>query len=60
MINRTKEINEYKKANYKRVSLELKKDFYNEIQEHIEETGESLNGFIKRAIKEQLKRDKKN
>ncbi len=49
--------NKYMKANYDRVNLTLPKGRKAELQAHAEEQGESLNGFIGRAIDEQVKRD---
>ena len=50
-------INKYKKKNYKRVSLEIKKDDFAEVEKHIAKTNETVSGFIKRAIAEQMSRD---
>lgn len=57
MINRTHSINEYKKTNYKRFLLELPKEKFEQIKSHAKERSESVSGFIKRAIDEQIKRD---
>ena len=51
---------EYAKANLKRIPLDVKLDKYEEIRSHAEKQGESLNGFIKRAIDETVDRDKSN
>lgn len=48
---------EYKKAHLKRVPLELRHDEYAEVSEHAHSRGESVNGFIKRAISETMKND---
>ena len=48
---------EYAKNNLKRVPLDLKIDKYNRIKAHAEQRGESVNGFIKRAIDETIERD---
>lgn len=58
MINRTDYINNYKRDKYKRIGLELPKEKYEELKSHCLERSESVNGFIKRAIEEQMKRDK--
>lgn len=50
---------EYAKTHLKRVPLDLRKDKYDEIKAHAESRGESLNGFIKRAIDEAIERDTK-
>ena len=51
---RTKADNEaqyrYNAAHLKRVPLDLKKDKYAEVQAAAAASGESVNGFIKRAI----------
>lgn len=43
---------------YKRVPLDLRKEDYAEMYEHIKQRGETVNGFIKRAISETMERDK--
>lgn len=45
-------------ANLDRLSLALPKGDKERIKAHAEERGESVNGFIKRAIDETMKRDK--
>lgn len=57
MINRTDYINNYKRDKYKRIGLELSKEKFEEVKKHSQERSESVNGFIKRAIEEQIKRD---
>lgn len=52
-----KAVNKYMKANYDRVNLTLPKGRKAELQLHAEERGESLNGFITRAINEAVQRD---
>lgn len=47
----------YAKENLKRIPLDVKLSVYSEIQAHAEAQGESLNGFIKRAIMETIERD---
>lgn len=47
----------YAKENLKRIPLDVKLSVYSEIQAHAEDRGESLNGFIKRAIDETMERD---
>lgn len=56
--SRAKQINEYKKTHYKRVSLELKLDEYKSLEAAAEETGESVNGYIKRAIADRISEGK--
>ncbi len=48
----------YAKENLKRIPLDIQKPLYEEIKIHAEEHNESVNGFIKRAISETMKRDK--
>ena len=49
---------EYKKAHYKRVSLDLRKDFY---EKHLQPAAKSkrmsMNSYIKEAIEEKLERE---
>lgn len=47
----------YAKENLKRIPLDVKISVYTQIQAHAELQGESLNGFIKRAIMETMERD---
>jgi len=47
----------YAKENLKRIPLDVKLSVYCDIQAHAEAHGESLNGFIKRAIMETMERD---
>ena len=57
MFNRNEYQKEYRKNNLKRVSLELPIKDYESIKDHTEQTKESVNGFIKRAINETIERD---
>lgn len=43
---------EYARKNIKRIPLDVQKDHYERIKAHAEEQGETVNGFIKRAIDE--------
>ena len=52
-----KATNKYIAKSYDRVNLTLPKGRKIELQAHAEKNGESLNGFINRAIDEQIKRD---
>lgn len=45
----------HKEKAYKRVPLDLKNEDYEELKEYCEKSGESINGFIKRIIKENMK-----
>ena len=50
--------NDFIKASYDRINLTLPKGKKAELQAHAAQRGESLNGFIGRAIDEQVRRDK--
>lgn len=47
----------YAKEKLKRVPLDLQKTKYESVKSHAESRGESVNGFIKRAIDETMERD---
>lgn len=47
----------YQKEHLKRVPLDLQPDFFAEVKAHAAAMGESVNGFVKRAIKETIARD---
>ena len=48
---------EYKREHLKRVPLDLRLDEYAKLKAYTEQTGETVNGFIKRAIKEAMKEE---
>lgn len=48
---------QYAKDNLKRIPLSVQKEYYETIQNHAVSRGESVNGFIKRAINETMERD---
>ena len=48
---------EYKKRMLHRVPLDLQKDYYEIVKEKASEAGETINGYIKRAIAERMERD---
>lgn len=48
----------YKRANYKRIPLDVPKDKYEQISAAAAKQQESVNGYIKRAIDERMERDK--
>lgn len=50
--------NKYIAKAYDRVNLTLPKGRKDEVKVHAEQRGESLNGFIQRAIEETIERDK--
>lgn len=45
----------HKEKAYKRVPLDLKIEDYEQLKAYCESSGESINGFIKRIIKENMK-----
>ena len=50
-------VNKYVKNNYDRVNLTVPKGKKEKIKAHAEAQGESVNGFINRAIDNQMERD---
>ena len=44
--------------NLKRLSLAVPVERYAEMKEHTQETGETINGFINRAIRETISRER--
>ena len=53
-------VNRYVAKNYDRINLTVKKGTKEVLQEHAKKHGESVNGFIVRAITETMKRDNDN
>lgn len=51
-------VNKYKRANYDRMEMLVPKGKKEIIKAHAESMGESVNGFINRAIDNQIERDK--
>ena len=51
-------VNKYVKANYDRINVTMPKGRKDEIKAHAESMGESVNGFIGRAIDETMERDR--
>ena len=51
---RKKYLQEYQKKNYKRIPLDVSPELYGDIKNHSQYNGESVNGFIKRIIKEYI------
>lgn len=47
---------EYQKTKLKRIPLDVPKEKYEEIKTAAESAGESVNGYIKRAIDERMER----
>lgn len=52
-------VNKYVKSNYDRINVTMPKGRREIIKSHAEAQGESVNGFINRAIEETMERDKK-
>ncbi|MBQ7887085.1 MAG: hypothetical protein IJ313_09360 [Clostridia bacterium] len=52
-----KAVNKYMSANYDRINLTMPKGKKEKIQAHVKHTGESVNGFINRAIDAALQAD---
>ena len=52
-----KAVNKYMAANYDRINLTVSKGRKDIIQAHATAQGESVNGFINRAISETMERD---
>ena len=50
--------NEFNKNAYDRINLTVPKGEKEIIKAHADKTGESVNGFINRAINEKIERDK--
>lgn len=46
----------YKAKAYKRIPLDMKIEEYEALKEYADSTGESINGFIRRIIKENIKK----
>lgn len=53
-----KAVNKYMAANYDRINLTVEKGRKDLIREHASARGESVNGFITRAINETMERDR--
>lgn len=56
---RTKANNKWNAKAYDRINLTVPKGQKEEIKAHAESNGESVNGFINRAIKQTMETDKK-
>lgn len=55
----TRAKNKYNAENYERISLVVPKGKKEQIKAHAENQGESLNGFVNRAIDEAIDRESK-
>ena len=56
----TRAKNKYNAKAYDRIALQVKKGRKDIIKAHAENNGESINGFVNRAIDETMERDKAN
>lgn len=52
-----KSVHKYVKNNYDRIDLTVPKGKREQLKNHAESQGESLNGFVNRAITETMERD---
>ena len=52
-----KAVNKYMSENYDRINLTVPKGNKDKIKAHAQQRGESVNGFIGRAIEETMERD---
>ena len=53
-VNRSAYIHQYKKEHYKRVILELHKDYYSEIENIAEKQGMTPNNYIRKLIRDDV------
>ena len=53
-----KAVNKYMKENYDEIKVRVEKGRKDKIKAHAEAQGESVNGFINRAIDHEMERDK--
>ncbi len=54
--NKTKYNMEYAKSKLKRIPLDVQKEKYDQIKAAADAAGETVNGFIKKAIDERIER----
>lgn len=52
-----KAVAKYNAANYDRIELRIEKGQKQQLKDHAEARGETLNGFVNRAIRETVERD---
>lgn len=50
-------LKEYQKSKLKRIPLDVTKEKYDEIKTAADSAGESINGYIKKAIDDRMERD---
>lgn len=56
--NKVKYNLEYAKKNLKRIPLDVQKEKYEEIKAAADLVGETVNGYIKKAVDERMQREK--
>ncbi len=54
-----KAVAKYKAKNYKRLAVDVPKDFAAEVFEAAEKSGESMAGYVTTAIRQRMEREKK-
>ena len=59
MFDKTEYMRNYRKNKLRRIPFEVPIEKYEQIKSHTETTGETVNGFIKRAIDETIENDNK-
>lgn len=57
MFDKNEYMKEYRKNKLRRIPLDVTPEQYETLKEHTENTHETVNGFIKRAINETIERD---
>ena len=55
--NKNKYIHQYQKKHYKRIPLDVSTDKYQQIKASAEKSGESISGYVKKAIDDRLSKD---
>lgn len=60
MAGKTEYKNKWQAENCDRINLTVKKGEKDKLKAHAEQQGETLNGFINRAIENQIQTDNKN
>jgi hypothetical protein len=60
LSNKTKYDLEYAKKKLKRIPLDVQKEKYDEIKAAAAAAGESVNGYIKKAIDDRMEREAEN
>lgn len=58
MFDKTEYQRNYRKIKLKRVSFDLPKEKYEEIKAAADNANESVNGYIKKAVEQRMKKNK--